>query len=254
MWVVALFLGFLYLCLTYELYIPDRVYQTLSESASVSKRSSVMAIVTCLFGLHYGQKFHARSATCSSLLVLWASSLVQYTRSQLNMREGRFTDFAFAQKIGLSHLTHSSTFCLELEVDLYNSVVANIKSEAIQSNEIIDEALTVYAYRRKNNLSPLVQCTSHMCPIQVHRHVKLNYKEYWCVKSMTPYGELSSIMIPSTQLALMAMYSQSYRKDKVTFTFDKGWAFPRRIHFNSDNCVMPPLDAYPWLPDSSSRQ
>lgn len=30
--------------------------------------------------------------------------------------------------------------------------------------------------------APLVQCTSHMCPIRVHWHVKLNYKEYWRVK------------------------------------------------------------------------
>ena len=29
---------------------------------------------------------------------------------------------------------------------------------------------------------PMVQCTSHMCPIRVHWHVKLNYKEYWRVK------------------------------------------------------------------------
>lgn len=34
----------------------------------------------------------------------------------------------------------------------------------------------------KNNLAPLVQCTAHMCPIRVHWHVKLNYKEYWRVK------------------------------------------------------------------------
>jgi hypothetical protein len=45
-----------------------------------------------------------------------------------------------------------------------------------------------------------------------------------------------------------------FRKDKSTFTFDKGWAFPRRIYFNGDNCVMPPPDAYPWLPNASSRQ
>ncbi|KAE8690131.1 COBRA-like protein 1 [Hibiscus syriacus] len=34
----------------------------------------------------------------------------------------------------------------------------------------------------KNNLAPLVQCTSHMCPVRIHWHVKLNYKEYWRVK------------------------------------------------------------------------
>lgn len=45
-----------------------------------------------------------------------------------------------------------------------------------------------------------------------------------------------------------------FRKDKATFTFEKGWAFPRRIYFNGDNCVMPPPDAYPWLPNGSSHQ
>lgn len=34
----------------------------------------------------------------------------------------------------------------------------------------------------KNSFTPLVQCTSHMCPIRVHWHVKLNYKDYWRVK------------------------------------------------------------------------
>lgn len=30
--------------------------------------------------------------------------------------------------------------------------------------------------------TPVVQCTSHMCPIRVHWHIKINYKEYWRVK------------------------------------------------------------------------
>jgi len=34
----------------------------------------------------------------------------------------------------------------------------------------------------KNSITPLVQCTRHMCPIRVHWHIKLNYKEYWRVK------------------------------------------------------------------------
>lgn len=40
----------------------------------------------------------------------------------------------------------------------------------------------VSARGKSNNLSPLVQCTNHMCPIRVHWHVKLNYKDYWRVK------------------------------------------------------------------------
>ncbi|KAL0422010.1 UNVERIFIED_CONTAM: protein COBRA [Sesamum latifolium] len=34
----------------------------------------------------------------------------------------------------------------------------------------------------KNNLAPLVQCTSHMCAVRIHWHIKINYKEYWRVK------------------------------------------------------------------------
>ncbi|GJN40920.1 hypothetical protein PR202_gn00233 [Eleusine coracana subsp. coracana] len=43
-----------------------------------------------------------------------------------------------------------------------------------------------------------------------------------------------------------------FRKDPLTFTLQKGWAFPRWIYFNGDNCVMPPPNAYPWLPNNSS--
>lgn len=43
-----------------------------------------------------------------------------------------------------------------------------------------------------------------------------------------------------------------FQKDKSTFTFEKGWAFPRKVYFNGDNCVMPPPDAYPYLPNASA--
>lgn len=41
---------------------------------------------------------------------------------------------------------------------------------------------SVVASSSKASSTPLVQCTSHMCPIRVHWHVKVNYKEYWRVK------------------------------------------------------------------------
>ncbi|KAI4387835.1 hypothetical protein MLD38_000229 [Melastoma candidum] len=43
-----------------------------------------------------------------------------------------------------------------------------------------------------------------------------------------------------------------FQKDS-SFTLEKGWAFPRRVYFNGDNCVMPPPDAYPSLPNASPR-
>lgn len=45
-----------------------------------------------------------------------------------------------------------------------------------------------------------------------------------------------------------------FQKETSAFTFEKGWAFPRRIYFNGDNCVMPPPDSYPWLPNTASHK
>ncbi|XP_038678448.1 COBRA-like protein 2 [Tripterygium wilfordii] len=153
----------------------------------------------------------------------------------------------------------------------------------------------------KNSLAPLVQCTNHMCPIRVHWHVKLNYKEYWRVKvtitnfnynmnytqwnlvvqhpnfdnltrifsfnymSLTPYAVINDTamlwgvkfyndLLMQAGRAGNVQSELLFRKDQSTFTFEKGWAFPRRIYFNGDNCVMPPPDSYPWLPNASSRQ
>lgn len=42
------------------------------------------------------------------------------------------------------------------------------------------------------------------------------------------------------------------QKDPGIFTFREGWTFPRRISFNGDECVMPPPDEYPTLPNSAT--
>lgn len=145
---------------------------------------------------------------------------------------------------------------------------------------------------------PLLRCTRHMCPIRVHWHVKLNYKEYWRVKitvtnfnyrmnytdwtlvaqhpnfdnvtqvfsfnykSLTPYGSINDTAMFWGQKYYNDLLMQAgpmgsvqseilLRKDKKTFTFKQGWAFPRRLYFNGDQCVMPSPDAYPWLPSTA---
>lgn len=151
----------------------------------------------------------------------------------------------------------------------------------------------------RNSLTPLVQCTSHMCPIRVHWHVKVNYKQYWRVKIAITnfnyarnYSEWTLVAQHPNFNNLTQLFSFNYaplmpygsindtgmfwglkfyndmlmhagptgnvqsevllRKDD-SFMFDKGWAFPRRIYFNGENCVMPPPDAYPYLPNHSIR-
>ncbi|KAG5137648.1 hypothetical protein JHK82_022379 [Glycine max] len=179
------------------------------------------------------------------------------------------------------------------------------QSNSSQSGTCVDpdtpHLASVVAGSGKNNFSPLVQCTHHMCPVSIHWHVKLNYKEYWRVKvtitnynyrmnysewnmvvqhpnfdnltqlfsfnykSLTPYGSINDTAMLWGVKFYNDFLNQAgpngnvqsellFRKDKATFTFDKGWAFPRRIYFNGDNCVMPPPDAYPWLPNAGARQ
>jgi len=162
-------------------------------------------------------------------------------------------------------------------------------------------ASVVSGSTRKNAYTPLVQCTSHMCPIRIHWHVKLNYKDYWRVKvtitnfnykmnysqwnivaqhpnfdnltqlfsfnykPLNPYQAINDTAMLwgvkfyndflSTAGPLGNVQSELlFRKDASTFTFEKGWAFPRRIYFNGDNCVMPPPDSYPFLPNTSPRK
>ncbi|KAH7298059.1 hypothetical protein KP509_25G025100 [Ceratopteris richardii] len=43
-----------------------------------------------------------------------------------------------------------------------------------------------------------------------------------------------------------------FQKDQNTFSFSEGWAFPQRVYFNGDQCVLPPPDAYPKLPNAAS--
>ncbi|KAE9595264.1 hypothetical protein Lal_00018870 [Lupinus albus] len=43
------------------------------------------------------------------------------------------------------------------------------------------------------------------------------------------------------------------RKDKDTFTFKQGWAYPRKVYFNGEECMLPPPDTYPFLPNSAPK-
>lgn len=163
-----------------------------------------------------------------------------------------------------------------------------------------------------------------MCPIRVHWHVKVNYKEYWRVKiaivnfnyrmnyslwslvihhpnlnnvtqvfsfnyqPLVPYESISEcqeilswvilceirfsintpVMLHADDTGLF--YGTKYyndvlmqagplgnvqsevllQKDLNTFTFKQGWAFPRKVYFNGDECMLPPPDTYPFLPNS----
>ncbi|XP_010548878.1 PREDICTED: COBRA-like protein 6 [Tarenaya hassleriana] len=146
---------------------------------------------------------------------------------------------------------------------------------------------------------PVVQCTRHMCPIKVHWHVKVNYREYWRVKVTVTnfnviknYSEWNLVVLHPNLKSIQQVFSFNYKplrqygylndtamfyglpfyndvllqsgetgnvqseillkKDQGNFTFSEGWAFPRRILFNGDECVMPSPDDYPRLPNRAA--
>ncbi|KAB2000097.1 hypothetical protein ES319_D12G207600v1 [Gossypium barbadense] len=128
---------------------------------------------------------------------------------------------------------------------------------------------------RKDN-APLLQCTHHMCPIRVHWHVKLNYKDYWRVKIAIMnfnyrmnYTQWTLVAQHPNLNSVTQVFSFDYKplvpyesirnvqsevllgKNKDTFTFKQGWAFPRKVYFNGDECLLPPPDTYPFLPNSA---
>ncbi|KAL5216516.1 hypothetical protein ABZP36_007917 [Zizania latifolia] len=142
-------------------------------------------------------------------------------------------------------------------------------------------------------VGPVFRCTEHMCPVRVHWHVKINYREYWRVKvTITNYNLVKNysdwnlvVQHPNLQ-SLTQLFSFNYqpliqygtlndtgmfwgiqyynemllqdgnvqteiilKKDRG-FTFSGGWAFPRRLYFDGHECVMPPPDQYPSLPNA----
>ncbi|XP_059311165.1 COBRA-like protein 4 isoform X1 [Lycium ferocissimum] len=147
----------------------------------------------------------------------------------------------------------------------------------------------------------VLQCTKHMCPINVHWHVKSNYKKYWRVKiTITNFNyrfnytqwtlvvqhpnlnnatQVSSFLYkplmpnPSTNDTALFYGRESYndilmqagpkgnvhsdltlQKDGKTIALKKGWAFPRRVYFNGNLCVMPSPESYPYLPNSAGTR
>uniref|UniRef100_A0ACD5UKM0 Uncharacterized protein n=1 Tax=Avena sativa TaxID=4498 RepID=A0ACD5UKM0_AVESA len=151
----------------------------------------------------------------------------------------------------------------------------------------------------RQSAAPLLQCTTHMCPVRVHWHVKLNYHDYWRAKvtvtnfnyrmnytgwtlvaqhpnldnitevfsfdykPVVSYGSINDTALFygmkffNDQLMEAGPFGNVQsevlmRKDASTFTFRQGWAFPRKIYFNGDECRMPPPDSYPYMPNSAS--
>ncbi|KAF8377011.1 hypothetical protein HHK36_030383 [Tetracentron sinense] len=153
----------------------------------------------------------------------------------------------------------------------------------------------LFPHNDEDIVPPAVACSQHMCPIRVHWHVKLSYKDYWRVKVtvtnlnfvknytswniVVQHPNLQSVVqVINLQYKSLNLYDtindtgvfwgipfyndillQSgedgnvqaeilLKKDREMFTFKEGWTFPRRIYFNGDECVLPPPEIYPRIP------
>ncbi|GAU36183.1 hypothetical protein TSUD_274620 [Trifolium subterraneum] len=147
------------------------------------------------------------------------------------------------------------TCCVSLS-SFYNDTVSRL-STFIFNSIIIGETC-------KYTSSPIMNYSQWNLVVQHPNFDNLTQLFSFKYKSLNPYeglndtGMLWGVKFYNDFLSSAGAFGnvQSeilFRKDKSTFTFDKGWAFPRRIYFNGDNCVMPPPDAYPWSPNASSN-
>ncbi|KAJ7299887.1 hypothetical protein O6H91_Y122700 [Diphasiastrum complanatum] len=82
-------------------------------------------------------------------------------------------------------------------------------------------------------------------------------------KPLTPYGSIND----TAMFAGMKYYndmlmeagpngnvqSEVLLQKDSRFTLSQGWAFPHRVLFNGDECVLPSPDSYPYLPNGSHK-
>ncbi|XP_059284762.1 COBRA-like protein 4 [Lycium ferocissimum] len=88
------------------------------------------------------------------------------------------------------------------------------KHKCIKSDSKLLSVVGVNTPRKDN--APLLQCTQHMCPVRIHWHVKLNYKEYWRVKiTITNFN----YRVNYTQWTLVAQHPNLNNVTQV-FSFD----------------------------------
>ncbi|KAE8684002.1 COBRA-like protein 1 [Hibiscus syriacus] len=80
------------------------------------------------------------------------------------------------------------TCCVSLS-SFYNDTIVSCPTCACGCNNATDPGVVERSSHLASavpglgkSTTPLLQCTSHMCPVRIHWHVKLNYKEYWRVK------------------------------------------------------------------------
>lgn len=113
------------------------------------------------------------------------------------------------QQEGVHQVSKTLGFLYIISKNTYNRVSDWIR---VDSNKLKMVGINT---PRKDN-TPLLQCTHHMCPIRVHWHVKVNYRDYWRVKlAITNFNYKMNY----TQWTLVAQHPNFNNVTQV-FSFD----------------------------------
>eukprot|EP00246_Nothoceros_aenigmaticus_P016649 TRINITY_DN7735_c0_g1_i1.p1 TRINITY_DN7735_c0_g1~~TRINITY_DN7735_c0_g1_i1.p1 ORF type:complete len:447 (-),score=29.49 TRINITY_DN7735_c0_g1_i1:912-2252(-) len=93
-----------------------------------------------------------------------------------------------------------------------------------------------------------------------HPNFNMLYETYtFKYKGISPYGDINDTAVFFRPKGYQDMLVNAggndqgeilFAKDE-RFTFKQGWAFPRRIYYNGDDCVLPGPEDYPWLPNGA---
>ncbi|XP_068645095.1 COBRA-like protein 2 [Aristolochia californica] len=205
-----------------------------------------------------------------------------------------------------SYVANKNPICCVSLSTFYNSHVTPCPQCSCGCRPTSDQTMEIcvsddYAISSSSSLDrrQLIRCTDHMCPVQVHWHIKANYRDHWRVKltvSNYHYGANYSdwsvmvqhpgfsqriwsysfnhsklnTLVHSGDAALfwgLEFYNDDLlnaidkdpgsvtteiilSKDLDSFTLRNGWAFPRKIYFNGENCEMPLPQDFPGLPNA----
>ncbi|PON50156.1 COBRA-like protein [Parasponia andersonii] len=115
-------------------------------------------------------------------------------------------------------------------------------------------AITNFNFRR--NYSQWTLVVQHPNLNNVTQVFSFNYKSLLPYQSINDTGMFYGMKFYNDYLMEAGPYGNVQsellmQKDKSTFTLRQGWGFPRRVYFNGDECMLPPPDQYPFLPNSA---
>ncbi|KAM1324043.1 hypothetical protein PS2_044854 [Malus domestica] len=115
-------------------------------------------------------------------------------------------------------------------------------------------SITNFNYRMNYTLWTLV--IQHPNFINVTQVFSFDYKPLVAYDSINDTGMFYGLKFYNDHLMEAGKFGHVQlemllKKDKNTFTLREGWAFPRKVYFNGDECQLPPPDVYPFLPNSA---